>query len=182
MSNRSRIVQRKVTACTGFLRRVRWLRRQRAIGHAEVALRLSPRARVGTTVGIIGPAHLVSRRFDAALGPIAAQLSGIGRRGTDGSNPAPSTGPPASQLRTFSIRAPIGLAPGDCISRLLCTGAALNARSCRASRRSPTSTFGIICSSAPFYCFGGAVGRGFHSEALAHSGAREHLTAYWRPC
>jgi TolB-like protein len=40
---------------------------ERAIEHAEVALRLSPRARVGTTIGIIGTAHLVSRRFDAAL-------------------------------------------------------------------------------------------------------------------
>jgi len=40
---------------------------ERAIEHAETALRLSPRARVGTTVGIIGTAHLVSRRFDAAL-------------------------------------------------------------------------------------------------------------------
>ena len=40
---------------------------QRAIEHAETALRLSPRARVGTTVGIIGTAHLVSRRFDEAL-------------------------------------------------------------------------------------------------------------------
>jgi adenylate cyclase len=40
---------------------------ERAIEHAEAALRLSPRARVGTTVGVIGTAHLVSRRFDAAL-------------------------------------------------------------------------------------------------------------------
>jgi tetratricopeptide (TPR) repeat protein len=40
---------------------------ERAIEHAETALRLSPRARVGTTVGIIGTAHLVSRRFDEAL-------------------------------------------------------------------------------------------------------------------
>jgi adenylate cyclase len=40
---------------------------ERAIEHAEAALRLSPRARVGTTVGIIGTAHLVSRRFDEAL-------------------------------------------------------------------------------------------------------------------
>jgi adenylate cyclase len=40
---------------------------ERAIEHAEAALRLSPRARVGTTLGIIGLAHLVSRRFDEAL-------------------------------------------------------------------------------------------------------------------
>ena len=40
---------------------------KRAIEHAETALRLSPRARVGTTHGIIGTAHLVSRRFDEAL-------------------------------------------------------------------------------------------------------------------
>jgi tetratricopeptide (TPR) repeat protein len=40
---------------------------ERAIEHAEAALRLSPRAPVGTTVGIIGTAHLVSRRFDEAL-------------------------------------------------------------------------------------------------------------------
>ncbi|HKM72545.1 MAG TPA: adenylate/guanylate cyclase domain-containing protein [Pseudomonadota bacterium] len=40
---------------------------ERAIEHAEVALHLSPRARVGTTLGIIGTAHLVSRRFDQAL-------------------------------------------------------------------------------------------------------------------
>jgi len=40
---------------------------ERAIEHAEAALRLSPRARVGTTLGIIGTAHLISRRFDEAL-------------------------------------------------------------------------------------------------------------------
>jgi TolB-like protein len=40
---------------------------ERAIEHAETALRLSPRARVGTTLGIIGVAHLVSRRFNEAL-------------------------------------------------------------------------------------------------------------------
>jgi TolB-like protein/class 3 adenylate cyclase len=40
---------------------------ERAIEHAETALRLSPRARVGTTLGIIGTAYLVSRRFDEAL-------------------------------------------------------------------------------------------------------------------
>jgi TolB-like protein/class 3 adenylate cyclase len=40
---------------------------ERAIEHAETALRLSPRARVGTTLGIIGTAHLVSRHFEEAL-------------------------------------------------------------------------------------------------------------------
>jgi TolB-like protein/class 3 adenylate cyclase len=40
---------------------------ERAIEHAEAALRLSPRARVGTTLGIIGTAHLISRRFNEAL-------------------------------------------------------------------------------------------------------------------
>ena len=40
---------------------------ERAIEHAEIALRLSPRARVGTTHGIIGTAHLVRRRFNEAL-------------------------------------------------------------------------------------------------------------------
>ena len=40
---------------------------ERAIAHAEAALRLSPRARVGKTLGVIGTAHLVSRRFDDAL-------------------------------------------------------------------------------------------------------------------
>jgi tetratricopeptide (TPR) repeat protein len=40
---------------------------ERAIEHAEAALRLSPRARVGTTLGVMGTAHLISRRFDEAL-------------------------------------------------------------------------------------------------------------------
>jgi adenylate cyclase len=38
-----------------------------AIEHLKAALRLSPRARVGTTLGAIGAAHLVSRRFEQAL-------------------------------------------------------------------------------------------------------------------
>ena len=38
-----------------------------AIEHAEAALRLSPRARVGTTLMVIGGAHFVSRRFDEAV-------------------------------------------------------------------------------------------------------------------
>ena len=38
-----------------------------AIEHAEVSLRLSPRARVGTPFALIGAAHLLSRRFDEAV-------------------------------------------------------------------------------------------------------------------
>ena len=39
----------------------------RAIEHAEVSLRLSPRARVGGTLNVIGAAHLFSRRFAEAV-------------------------------------------------------------------------------------------------------------------
>src|SRR5262249_49013334 len=38
-----------------------------AIEHAEAALRLSPRARVATSLATIGTAHFVSRRFDDAV-------------------------------------------------------------------------------------------------------------------
>jgi adenylate cyclase len=38
-----------------------------AIEHAETALRLSPRARVGSTFFLIGCAHLAARRFDEAV-------------------------------------------------------------------------------------------------------------------
>jgi len=38
-----------------------------AIGHLEVALRLSPRARVGTSLANLGIAHFFSRRFDEAV-------------------------------------------------------------------------------------------------------------------
>jgi TolB-like protein/class 3 adenylate cyclase/Flp pilus assembly protein TadD len=38
-----------------------------AIEHYEAALRLSPRARVGTTLANIGVAHFLSRRFDQAV-------------------------------------------------------------------------------------------------------------------
>jgi tetratricopeptide (TPR) repeat protein len=38
-----------------------------AIEHLETSLRLSPRARVGTQLSIIGQAHFFSRRFDEAL-------------------------------------------------------------------------------------------------------------------
>jgi TolB-like protein len=39
----------------------------RTIEHAEISLRLSPRARVGRPSNVIGAAHLVSRRFDETL-------------------------------------------------------------------------------------------------------------------
>jgi adenylate cyclase len=39
----------------------------RAIEHAQISLRLSPRARVGQPFNLIGAAHLLSRRFDEAL-------------------------------------------------------------------------------------------------------------------
>ena len=38
-----------------------------AIAHAETSLRLSPRARIGTTLLTIGVAHFLSRRFDEAV-------------------------------------------------------------------------------------------------------------------
>jgi adenylate cyclase len=38
-----------------------------AIEHSEAALRLSPRARVGYSLNVIGQAHFVSRRFDEAV-------------------------------------------------------------------------------------------------------------------
>jgi adenylate cyclase len=37
-----------------------------AIEHVDAALRLSPRARVGNSLSVIGTAHLISRRFDEA--------------------------------------------------------------------------------------------------------------------
>jgi adenylate cyclase len=38
-----------------------------AIEHEENSLRLSPRARVGTSLSVIGTAHFLSRRFDEAV-------------------------------------------------------------------------------------------------------------------
>jgi adenylate cyclase len=38
-----------------------------AIEHVNAALRLSPRARVGSSLGAIGAAHFVARRFDEAV-------------------------------------------------------------------------------------------------------------------
>ena len=37
-----------------------------AIAHVEISLRLSPRARVGTAIAIIGEAHFLADRFDEA--------------------------------------------------------------------------------------------------------------------
>jgi adenylate cyclase len=38
-----------------------------AIAHLEAALRLSPRARIGTSANLIGLAHLFARRFEEAV-------------------------------------------------------------------------------------------------------------------
>ena len=38
-----------------------------AIEHAEASLRLSPRARIGSSLLLIGAAHFFSRRFDEAV-------------------------------------------------------------------------------------------------------------------
>jgi tetratricopeptide (TPR) repeat protein len=38
-----------------------------AIEHAEAALRLSPRAPIGSSLSVIGGAHFLSRRFDQAV-------------------------------------------------------------------------------------------------------------------
>src|SRR5262249_39602354 len=38
-----------------------------AIEHNETALRLSPRARVGSSLSVIGQAHFFARRFDQAV-------------------------------------------------------------------------------------------------------------------
>src|SRR5208282_2830628 len=38
-----------------------------AIAHVEASLRLSPRARVGTSLTILGQAHFLARRFDQAV-------------------------------------------------------------------------------------------------------------------
>ena len=38
-----------------------------AIEHVEASLRLSPRARIGSSLGFIGAAHFLSRRFDEAV-------------------------------------------------------------------------------------------------------------------
>src|SRR5262249_11097325 len=38
-----------------------------AIEHVEAALRLSPRARIGTSLAVLGGAHFFSRRFEEAV-------------------------------------------------------------------------------------------------------------------
>jgi TolB-like protein len=38
-----------------------------AIGHVEAALRLSPRARIGTSMSVVGGAHFLALRFDQAV-------------------------------------------------------------------------------------------------------------------
>jgi TolB-like protein len=54
-----------------------------AIEHAETALRLSPRARAGTSFSLIGQAHFVARRFDEAVPKLLIALQ------DDPSFPAP---------------------------------------------------------------------------------------------
>jgi tetratricopeptide (TPR) repeat protein len=39
----------------------------RAIEHVKISLRLSPRARVGGTLNVLGAAHFLSQRFDEAV-------------------------------------------------------------------------------------------------------------------
>jgi adenylate cyclase len=55
-----------------------------AIEHLETALRLSPRARLGTVNLHIGMAHLVSRRFDEALPKLLLDIQDV-----EPSNPGP---------------------------------------------------------------------------------------------
>lgn len=50
-------------AFSGFLRATPDL----AIEHAETSLRLSPRARVGTSLSLIGQAHFLARRFEETV-------------------------------------------------------------------------------------------------------------------
>jgi len=45
-----------------------------AIEHLEASLRLSPRARVGTTFLSIGAAHFLNRNFDAAVSPLLVAI------------------------------------------------------------------------------------------------------------
>ena len=50
-----------------------------AITHVEAALRLSPGARVGTSLTVMGAAHFFSRRFDEAVSKLvlAIQVMGV---------------------------------------------------------------------------------------------------------
>jgi tetratricopeptide (TPR) repeat protein len=54
-----------------------------AIEHAEAALRLSPRARVGPSLAVIGVAHFFGRRFDEAVPKLLLAIQ------EDPSNPQP---------------------------------------------------------------------------------------------
>jgi len=47
-----------------------------AIEHENASLRLSPRARVGTSLGVRGPAHFFARRFDEALPKLLLAVQG----------------------------------------------------------------------------------------------------------
>jgi adenylate cyclase len=53
-----------------------------AIKHLEAALRLSPRARVGTSFAVIGLAHFLSRRFDEAVPKLLLRGATCGLRST----------------------------------------------------------------------------------------------------
>jgi TolB-like protein/class 3 adenylate cyclase len=54
-----------------------------AIEHGEAALRLSPRARVGPSLGVIGSAHFLGRQFDEAVPKLLLAIQ------EDPSNPQP---------------------------------------------------------------------------------------------
>jgi adenylate cyclase len=54
-----------------------------AIGHLETALRLSPRARIGTSMSVIAAAHFFARRFDQAVPKLLLAIQ------EDPSNPYP---------------------------------------------------------------------------------------------
>ena len=54
-----------------------------AIEHAETALRLSPRARVGNSLSVMGRAHFLARRFNEAVPKLLLAIQ------EDPSNPHP---------------------------------------------------------------------------------------------
>jgi adenylate cyclase len=65
-----------------------------AIEHLYAALRLSPRARVGSTLAFVGQAHLLSRRFDEAVPNLLLAIQ------EDPTYPQPHTAisPPATRI------------------------------------------------------------------------------------
>jgi len=65
-----------------------------AIEHLETSMRLSPRERIGTPVQWIGMAHFFKRRFEVA----ELKMPSIAR-GTDGSNPSPSSAESIANLQ-----------------------------------------------------------------------------------